>query len=446
MQNKELYPYSGQNCLPPFTVYTSEMLSKLIAGRKVAIYGAARVGRSFLMMLRGHSLDAVAYLDRNPSLWGTIDGLPVYKPEKWLSDHSPALNTEYFILVSNTGRDSLKEIRKLLKRFGIVAERQDYITAMELYQVFPTVDISGSCNLHCISCPRGNTLKPMKSGGMMSAKLFSKILAKLKCELPFLYEMELYIWGEPLLNRELPDIVSICKANNVSTAISTNLNSERHLEAVLKSGIEEIRVGCGGFGAEHYEHTEAGGSWEKFRVNLEQLARLRNKFSPDTRVVLHMHVSRNNISDYSLLKKLASDIGITFEPIPHFVFHDVVLDFLTGESVPATAIESINMLCMPLEEQLRVAHSDAEHKKACYVRRFFPNISWDGSVYTCVEYTAGKIADSFLDVPMGELLERRNKSELCKVCIGHSLHRYPLVTQTNERLAGIIADCEKENS
>jgi MoaA/NifB/PqqE/SkfB family radical SAM enzyme len=443
MKSQTLYPYSRQNCLPPFTIYTPEMLKEMIAGRKVVIYGAARVGRSLLTMLRERGLDAVAFLDRNPLLQGNIDGLPVYDPEQWLTQNISTLRKEYYVLVSNTGRDSLKEIRKLLNRFRFVTEKADYITAMELYQAFPTVDISGNCNLHCISCPRGNALKPMERGGMMSAELFAKVLEKLKRELPFMYEMELFIWGEPLLNRELPDIVRICKDNKVSTSISTNLNADKHLEALFQSGIEEIHIGCGGSG-ERYEYTEAGGKWDRFTGNLKKLSALRAQYSPDTRVVLYMHVSKNNIGDYHILKNLANSAGVTFEPIPHFVFHAVVLDYLTGELLPETALEAIDMLSLPLGEQLKVAHSEEEHTKNCYVRRFFPNIAWDGSVYTCVDYTKGKIADSFLDVPMAELVERRNNCELCKECIAHSLHRYPAVTQAKANLARIISECERK--
>ena len=56
----------------------------------------------------------------------------------------------------------------------------------------------------------------METGKYMSASDYKKVITKMVSEIPFLYLVDLYVFGEPLLNKELPEIMSkIFKKNFV---------------------------------------------------------------------------------------------------------------------------------------------------------------------------------------------------------------------------------------
>ena len=68
----------------------------------------------------------------------------------------------------------------------------------------------------------------------------------------------MYIWGEPLLNPELPEIIKINKNLGIASGISSNLNAGKHLEDVIKASPAQIRVSVSGYGEKYYEITHKG--------------------------------------------------------------------------------------------------------------------------------------------------------------------------------------------
>ena len=56
-----------------------------------------------------------------------------------------------------------------------------------------------------------------KGKGHMSLTLFKLIIEKLAREIPFINSVALYIWGEPLLNKNLSKIIKICKEFGIAT-------------------------------------------------------------------------------------------------------------------------------------------------------------------------------------------------------------------------------------
>jgi MoaA/NifB/PqqE/SkfB family radical SAM enzyme len=420
-----------------YTPYDQAAVRKLLGERKAVIYGAGRMGRAVSQLLKSMGVATECYIDKSNAYNATIDGIPVFNSEWWLQrNYSAASKSTYFVFFTTSTVIGIRQQKAMLEEFaqeGIA--KRDYITVWDLFQIFPAVDISGRCNLKCISCVRGNTMRPMEDGGMMSAELFGKIMAKLKQEIPFFFEIELYLWGEPMLNPELPQIIDVCTSNDIKASISTNLNIGRQMASVVKSKIEEIRVGISGYGPERYEVTHAGAKWDVFYGNLIELSKLREKYSPETNLILTFHVNKLNVGDFEKIRKLASELGYMFDPINHYVMQNNVFELLQGEQLPQCTMDSLELLTMPLEEQLEKLKEQSS--QVCLSRRGFPSIAWDGSVYTCSSYAKYKIADDYLSVPLQELIERRNNCQLCKDCIKHCLHRYPLrrdvVSKVSER-------------
>ena len=117
------------------------------------------------------------------------------------------------------------------------------------------------CNLSCPLCPTGSNDPSLKKG-MCSFKLFQKVFDQLNGQLEC---VNLYSWGEPLLNIELGEIIRYIKGSKrpVKVITSTNLNikDRRALDDFIASGIDEVIVSCDGATKESYVKYRIGGNF-----------------------------------------------------------------------------------------------------------------------------------------------------------------------------------------
>jgi len=195
--------------------------------REVWIWGAMIVGQGVCRALQRAGMTVAGFIDSSPAMQGqTALGYPVSAPETVLER---ARNADAFIIIGSGHHDQAIEDR--CRAHGLTAER-DYLSSRRLNDIDPSIDVSGMCNLHCISCPQGN-LSDRPPTGFMRLDAYTAILGKLLDELPFLGSIQLYAWGEPLLNRQLPDMIAATREARVLSAISTNLKTARDLEAVV---------------------------------------------------------------------------------------------------------------------------------------------------------------------------------------------------------------------
>ena len=87
------------------------------------------------------------------------------------------------------------------------------------------VEVAGSCNLRCPSCPQGNSRQADHPKGFMDVDLFRKIIGKMAHEPVCVQTVALYNWGEALLHPKLPELINIVKNHNFICNISSNLIS-----------------------------------------------------------------------------------------------------------------------------------------------------------------------------------------------------------------------------
>ena len=214
MENSE---GSSRACYIDYHVYTKEDAANLFKGRDVYIWGAGQKGRGFMLAMKRNGFNVKAFLDGSPLLIGSeYQGVPIIEPKGILDD--PEIGKKTFILIASVDKHN-KEMFASCESVGLIKGR-DFINVQELSPYYPTVEISGVCNLRCISCPKGNTLHKPKKGGFMSAADYTKVINKLVREIPFLYLVDLYIWGEALLNPELPEIIKINTSLGIASGIS----------------------------------------------------------------------------------------------------------------------------------------------------------------------------------------------------------------------------------
>lgn len=395
-------------------------LVELLGGRQLYVWGASIVGSGICRALERCGLPPVAFIDSSLRLKGkTSLGYPVLAPGELLA--APGARESIFIVIASGHYEA--EIAGSCRQAGLTPER-DFISARRLSPLDPSVDVSGLCNLRCISCPRGN-YQDQPPRGFMSAATYQKVLEKLLVELPFLGNIQLYAWGEPLLNPEIARIVAMTVERGVLCAISTNLNLSRDFGEVIRARPDWIKVSASGFGPS-YETTHTGGDWPLFRANLERLSRLKRDFHPDMYVEVNYHLYRHNQGEqFRDMARLCADLGFVFRPNWAYLYPlDKVLDYCQGRELNDEARRTMDLLQLSLDEGLRRARLQAH--LPCAEERCFP-ISWDLSVRSCGAYFWPGLSDNFLAESLDAILERRDGSGICSECRRHALHRYTSV-------------------
>lgn len=405
-----------------------EEVRALCAGKQVFLWGAMIVGQGVCRSLERIGVSVQAFLDSSPSLQGhKALGYPIQRPD---SAFDPVRRGEGLIIVSSGHHDL--EIAALCEAEGLKKSEHFILCRESLNDLDPSVDVTGMCNLRCISCPRGNDHEPVPKG-FMKAETFRLVMEKLLREIPLLGSIQLYTWGEPLLNPELPEIITMMREAHVLSAISSNLNYIKNLENVLAAKPDWFKVSCSGW-EESYEITHTGGKWSKFYPNLHKLAELRDRLHPDMQITLSYHLYKHNLgNDYQKMEALCQKLGLIFRPSPAYLYPlDTVRDYIDGKPLTAEAERTLPMLMMTLDEG--IAKARERRHLPCPEERCLP-IDWDGRVRACGVYYRPYVANQFLETPLSEIVGCEQKQKLCGECTARGIHQFTSVYLPEQRIS-----------
>ena len=405
---------------PNLCSLTPDQLQRLINGRQLYLWGASIVGQGVSRALMRCGCSLTAFIDSSPRFTGRrVSQYPVFHPDEILS--GSRVRQEAFVILSSGHYEA--EMAKACLAAGMRAD-MDFISARRLSPLDPSVDISGQCNLRCISCPRGN-MAEQPYHGFISAETYERVLDKLLREIPLLGNVQLYAWGEPLLNGQAAEIIKITNDRQVLCALSTNLNVSRNLDRVMAAQPDWLKISASGYGAS-YELTHTGGNWDRFLSNLYRLAELRAKHHPEMYVELNYHLYRHNLGDdLRKMRGLCADLGFAFRPNWAYLYPlDNVLAYCQGQKLSRQAYETQELLLLSLEEGLARARSQGH--LPCAEERCFP-IDWNLSVRSCGAYFQPRLVDNFLEHSLEDILRLRTESGICRTCKQHALHRFTSV-------------------
>ncbi|MCB1537612.1 MAG: hypothetical protein H6865_04240 [Rhodospirillales bacterium] len=392
-----------------------EEFLNLTQGRTAFVYAVNLEGIGFMRRLRHLGLDVGGFIDSRP--FGHKHGLPVIHPDEFFARG----DKNVFILIATKHVGIRKEAMDRCKAFGL--ERgAGFMMFTDLCDYMPTVEIAGLCNLRCRTCNMGLPGANQK-GGLMSAETFAKVMAKLSTEIPFMNSIYLYLWGEPLLNPDLPEILRITARYGVASEISTNLINVTRLEDTIAAAPDVIVTPCAGIG-ENFALGRTGGTWDVYRDNLYRLRELLDRYGHETQVRITYHGYKNNMDeDYDVVESIARELDFQIYPILAQIFPERVLrKVLHDEPIPDVMLEASKNLCYSIEDQL--AHAYSNRDKYCPVIRAFPTVRWDTSVAHCSNMMEPVVANSYLDMPFDEILRTRDGNGFCGRCMDAGLHRY----------------------
>lgn len=139
------------------------------------------------------------------------------------------------------------------------------------------------CNADCIICAHGRMVRPK---GIMPTDFFEKVVIQAKDMGADLISP--FGFGEPLLDKELPDKIQICTDLGLKTFITTNgsLCNHDNVTALLNAGLSHLRISVHALNKEDYEVVQKGLNWETTFENIFNTFEIKNTYYPDKKVSL----------------------------------------------------------------------------------------------------------------------------------------------------------------
>ncbi len=394
-------------------------LKEMVGDRKLFIWGARHDGYAASLVFNRLNLDLESFIDSSMSLQGSrAFGYSILLPEEFFAGYSA--KDAFIIIASGFYADEVSQICTTHDFLKV----KDFLVFGELRKFNYQVDISGSCNLRCISCPRGN-YPDHRNPGFMKPEIYKKLLQKILQEDPYTGIISLYNWGEPLLNRDLPEIIQLTNDYSLLSAISSNLSFNIDFEPVVAAKPTWFRVSNSGW-QDNYEITHAGADWNLFYDNLFKLKEYREKHHPEMIVELFFHIYNHNREDFSKMKRLCDTLGFTIR-YRHAALAplDNIKKIQDHMPVSTEANKTRNLQYLKVEEVLSIAESAYEKSRPCYYEDHLW-INWDLQIAHCMEwYQPGLnlVEKDFLSVTPDELVAARARSEFCNACKAHGIHR-----------------------
>lgn len=404
--------------------YNREKIINSLAGKNVLIWGARMTGIGALRQLKNKKINVLNFIDSDDALVGKfVHGLKVYSPNELSELINNHKNVTILIAVSIKESEILKQLKELnLTNISVVSFFDE--TAP-----YYTIDILGSCNLKCPSCPH-SIIETEVPKGSMTIETFKSVFDKIIKETPSISHISLYSWGEPFLHPYLDKIIDYVHEKNVAVALSSNLSikfSDR-IERIIKADPDYLKVSLSGFYPQAYNNTHTGGDINLVKKNLILIRSLLDKYKAKTLIDINYHLYKDNSGDnIKQMQKFADDLGFIISKTYALVMPlERVISHLEGNPDSQTKKLEKNLL-VTIDEGIKASSKFLLPKKTCPFRENQININSDLTVPVCCvvwERDKNVVAQNFLKTNLDKINKNKKQVSLCNKCMDLNLPEY----------------------
>lgn len=252
---------------------------------------------------------------------------------------------------------------------------------------------SGNCNLECPMCPTimndGKFLEMRSGFGDLDVNVYKKFVDDLGDTAIF---MGFWNFGEPLLNKNIFEMIEYAKERNIVCAMSSNCtglnkaNSEKMIDAHLDFLIASVDGATEGT----YSKYRGKGFFDRVISNIETLISLkkeRNSLHPF--VELQFIVMKDNEHEIPLIREIADGLGVNKLSLKKFTYvGEDTADFL------------------PSNEAYILGKYKGEKQPSFCTRPWQSTIlNWDGKILPCC-------GDLNFETELGRQTEESNFNEV----------------------------------
>lgn len=182
------------------------------------------------------------------------------------------------------------------------------------------IEVNNICNLHCPFCLTGKGKTVDRPKRNMS---ISEMKRAIDGVADYLYFIQLYNWGEPLLNKDLFAFINYAHRRRIFTMVSSNMNfiGSSVAEQVVTSGLDYFIAAIDGFSASSYAKYRRGGDFHKALNCLKEVLEIRKGMNKSRPFVEWQYVVfKHNQNEIDAARTFADRIGVDyFHPIPGYI-------------------------------------------------------------------------------------------------------------------------------
>ena len=190
-------------------------------------------------------------------------------------------------------------------------ERLSHVISMRSLPVVGHIDPCFSCQLSCPLCA-GHMIR--QDGYSMRVMTVPQIEAILRKYGDTLVRIWLSLWGEPLLNKRLPELIERCKQRDIWVLISTNLSvpmDEAKAEALVRSGVDSLILSIDGATQASYEIYRKGGDLALVLQNIRLLVEAKRRLGSATPHLYWRYLEFDwNRHEIDAARALAASLGV----------------------------------------------------------------------------------------------------------------------------------------
>ena len=190
---------------------------------------------------------------------------------------------------------------------------------MEREPVCLYLEVTNRCNLLCTTCPR--TYVELEPPADMSWELFTTIVD----QIPTLKRAVLHGVGEPMLVKNLPQMVRYLKDRGVYVLFNTNgtLLTERNGRAMIDAGLDELRVSLDASNPSSYLAVRGKNYFNRILHNVRQFRAMQEREGHSLpKVSAWLTGLKETITELPEFVRVAADIGVKEVYLQRLVFFD----------------------------------------------------------------------------------------------------------------------------
>lgn len=306
------------------------------------------------------------------------------------------------------------------------------------------MDLVGTCNLRCPSCPVGNT-SPTSGSGLLDLELFESIIEKAAREYNVSF-VGLFNWTEPMIHPRLPDFIRTVHKYGIKCHLSSNLNLLRNPDAVLAEAPEYFRISLSGFRQETYGVTHAAGDIEKVKRNMKLLAESKRRVgNTTTNIQVCYHRYLHNLSELTEMQEYAASLGFGWYSNWAYLLPIEKAMELAEDRLPERDAEFVDsQFALPTREAVKVAK---EFRDApCRLLKEQLVLDMKGNVVLCctVYDLKNNALGNFLSMSVADFMKAKEGHPTCDRCMANGLHSYASYHE-NPQLQRIYDNLAAEN-
>lgn len=169
------------------------------------------------------------------------------------------------------------------------------------------LETTNRCNILCTTCPR--TFEDLEPPADMSWELFTSIVD----QFPRIERVVLHGVGEPLMTRDLMQMIRYLKARGTYVLFNTNatLLTQKKGEELIESGLDEMRVSLDAAEPFAYEQVRGLPLFNRVIENMRAFIQLqRESGAPTPRVSLWLTGLKETIDQLPAFVRLAHGLGV----------------------------------------------------------------------------------------------------------------------------------------